>query len=121
MGGEFVTRVSVGTVIALVPVAVGGALGAGWPGAVGSLAGGLIALAAFRWIARGVSRAVSAGAHGGLALSGLAAGVRHLALFAALAVVLASGVAHPLALVAGLSVLPPMIIVFGLRATEMSA
>jgi len=121
MGAEFVKRVSLATLVALGPVVAGAALGAGRAGAIGSLAGGLIALAAFRWIARGVGRAVTSGAGGGLALSGLAVGVRHLALFGALAAVLASGAAHPLALVAGLSVLPPMIVVFGLRATEPSS
>lgn len=116
MGSEFVKHVSLATLIVLGPVAAGGAWVAGWPGAVGSLAGGLIALSGFRWIASGVTRAVVTGSRGGLALSSLAVGARHLVLFAALAAVLGSGAAHPLALIVGLSVLPPLVIAFGLRA-----
>ena len=118
MSGEFVGRVSRVLLVALGPVAVGGGLVAGWPGAVGSLAGGLISLGSFRWVASGVARASAPAAGGGLALSALGAGVRHLALFGALAIVLGTGVAHPLALVAGLSVLPPVLIALGLFETR---
>ena len=104
--------------IALLPVAVcGGQLG-GWPGALGSLAGGLISLGSFRWLASGVARAGAPAARAGMAVSALGVGVRHLALFGALAAVLGTGVAHPLALVAGLSVLPPVLIALGLVETR---
>ena len=115
MGGEFTTRVSRAMLIALAPLAAGGAALAGWPGTVGSLAGALISLNSFRWIARGISRTATAGADAGLALSALAVGIRHLAAFSALALLLSSGVAHPVALLVGLSVLPPIIILLGLR------
>jgi ATP synthase I subunit len=117
MTSEFVRRVSVAMLVALGPLAACAALLAGWPGAVGVLAGGLVSLGSFRWIADGVARAAAPGAHGRLGVSALAVGARHLALFGALAAVLWSGAAHPLALFAGLSVLPPLLIAFGLVDT----
>jgi ATP synthase I chain len=114
MSGEFVGRVSRATLAALGPLAACAAFLGGWPGAVGILAGGLVSLGSFRWIARGVARVAAPGASGGLGASALAVGARHLALFGALAAVLGSGSAHPLALFAGLSVLPPLLIAFGL-------
>jgi hypothetical protein len=114
MSGEFVRRVSRATLVALGPLAACAALLAGWPGAVGILAGGFLSLGSFRWIASGVARAPAPGASGGLGVSALAVSARHLALFGALAAVLGSGSAHPLALFAGLSVLPPLLIAFGL-------
>src|SRR5881628_2610566 len=114
MGAEFVGRVSRAMLIALAPVATGGGLLGGWRGALGGLAGGLISLGSFRWIARGVARGSAFPAGGGLALS--AVGVRHLALFGALVIVLWSGAAHPVALLAGLSLLPPIVIALGLSA-----
>ncbi len=119
MSGEFVGRVSRVLLVALAPVAACGGLLAGWRGAVGSLAGGLISLGSFRWVASGVARASMPTARGGLALSALAVGARHLALFAALAVVLWSGAAHPVAVLAGLSVLPPILIALGLFETRV--
>jgi hypothetical protein len=119
MSSEFVGRVSQAMLMALAPVAACGGLLAGWRGAVGSLAGGLISLGSFRWIATGVTRA-SAFPGGGLALSALAVGLRHLALFSALALVLWSGAAHPVALLAGLSLLPPIIIALGLYASRLA-
>ncbi len=120
MSSEFVGRVSRAMLIALAPVAACAGLLAGWPGAVGGLAGGLISLGSFRWIASGVARGSAPGARGGLALSALAVGVRHVVLFGALALVLGSGAAHPVALLVGLCVLPPIVIVLGLRGTEVA-
>jgi len=119
MGAEFVGRVSRAMLIALAPVATGGGLLGGWRGALGGLAGGLISLGSFRWIASGVARGSAFPAGGGLALSALAVGVRHLALFGALALVLWSGAAHPVAFLAGLSLLPPIVIALGLSATRL--
>jgi len=114
MGSEFVGQVSRTMLVALAPLAVGCGVFAGWPGAIGGVAGALISLVSFRWIASGVMR--SAG--GVLVFSALAVGVRHLALFGALALVLWSGAAHPMALVAGLSLLPPIIVARGLSAAR---
>jgi len=92
---------------------------AGWLGgstaALGVLAGGALAVVNFRWLA---ARAVasSAGVAGGAWLVG--AGLRLAAFAAACAVLLALEWAHPVALLAGLSVLPCAVIVEGLRAAS---
>src|SRR6266446_2571395 len=67
----------------------------GLDGALGAAAGAGIALGNFRWLG---SPARS--------LWSLAAGLRLAAVVAALGVVVASGHAHPLAIVAGVSVIP---------------
>ena len=110
MGAEFVALVSRTMLVALTPLAVCCGLVAGWPGAVGGLTGGLVSLGSFRGIASGVVRPME----GGLAFSALAVGVRHLAAFGVLALVLWSGAAHPMALVTGLSLLPPVVVARGL-------
>jgi hypothetical protein len=118
MGGRFVEHVSGAMLIALVPLVVVGGLIAGWRGAAGGLAGGLISLASFRWIARGVSGLI--GGSGGRFGSALGVGMRHLVLFGALAAVLGSGAAHPGTLLAGLSVLPPVLIAVGLFESRLA-
>ena len=71
----------------------------------------------FRWLAaRAVAVASSAGVAGGAWLVG--AGLRLAAFAAACAVLLALEWAHPVALLAGLSVLPCAVIVEGLRAAS---
>jgi hypothetical protein len=113
MSGEFVGRVTRVMLVALGSLAAGAAVSAGWPGAVGILAGGLVSLGSFRWIAAVVVRASVPGG-GGSGLWALAVAGRHLLLFGALAVIVGSGAAHPVALFAGLSVLPPLLIALGL-------
>ena len=120
MSSEFVRRVSRAMLLALAAVAAGAGLMAGWPAVVGGLAGGLISLGSFRWIARGVARASAFPAGRGLAFSALAVGGRHIVLFGALAVVLWSGAAHPVALLAGMSLLPPIVIALGLSETRLA-
>ena len=70
-------------------------------------------------IARGVARVSMVPAGRGLALSALGVGGRHIILFGTLAVVLGSGAADPIALMAGVSVLPPIIIALGLSGTRL--
>jgi hypothetical protein len=120
MGREFVGRVSRAMLVAVAAVAACAGLVAGWPAAVGAGAGGLISLGSFRWIASGVVRASAFSAGRGLALSALAVGARHLVLFGVLGLVLWSGVAHPVALLAGMSLLPPIVIAVGLTATRVA-
>src|SRR5918996_5837967 len=108
--GEVTARVTAAT-CALVALL---AAPAGWLGgptaALGVLAGGALAVANFRWL---VARAVasSAGVAGGTWLVG--AGLRLGAFAAACAGLLGLEWAHPLALLAGLSVLPCAVIVAG--------
>src|SRR2546428_1478835 len=94
---------------------------AGWLGgptaALGVLAGGALAVVNFRWLAaRAVVVASSAGVAGGAWLLG--ARLRLAAFAAACAVLLALQWAHPVALLARLSVLPCAVIVEGLRAAS---
>jgi len=119
MGRDLVGRVSLGVVVLLAPVILAGGVLAGWPGALGAVAGGLISLASFTWIGRGVRSSAKLFA-GGRAhpLWALGLGLRYVLLFGAVALLLGYGVVHPLALVAGLSILPPVLIAFGLRAAS---
>jgi len=114
-----VKRVTGTMLLALVAVTICGGIIAGRPAALGTLAGGLIALGSFRWVARGVAGASMSLAGRGIAFSGLAVGVRHVVLFSALAFVLWSGAAHPVAVLVGLSLLPPVVIALGLSAARL--
>jgi hypothetical protein len=119
MGSDLVWRVSrtVGVLLALAVIAAGAL--AGWRGALGALAGGALSLASLHWIARGVTSAAGFFA-GGRAhpLWLFALGLRYVALFGAVALLLWSGVVHPLALMGGLSILPPVLIAAGLRSAR---
>jgi len=92
---------------------------AGVEGAVGVAGGGAVALLNFRWLALSVANVgalVRDGGSGGVALRG--AWLRHLSTVGALGLLLGSGWTHPLAVIAGLSVLPPILIAQGLRAAR---
>ena len=92
----------------------------GLDGALGAAAGAGIAVGNFRWLA---SRAQATGGDGSPArpLWSLAAGLRLAAVVVALGVVVASGHAHPLAIVAGVSVIPIVVVVHGLRGAREGA
>ena len=90
---------------------------AGLDGALGAAAGAGIAVGNFRWLASRVTAGLDAGS-AVRALWTLGAVLRLGALAAAVALVLVSGYAHPLAVVAGLSVLPVAVVVHGLRAAR---
>ena len=120
MAADLVGRVSRTVLVLLLPVAVASAMIAGWSGGLGALSGGLISLASLNWIARGM------GSTGGFFAGGrrhplwaFSLGLRYVVLFGALGLLLGSGAAHPIALVGGLSVLPPVLVVLGLRAARM--
>jgi hypothetical protein len=119
MGLELVQRVSKTVLVVLVPTCLAGGVLLGWPGVLGALAGGLISLASLHWIARGVRSAAGFFA-GGRAhpLWVLGLGLRYVLLFGAVGLLLVSGAVHPVALMGGLSILPPVLIVLGLRATR---
>jgi ATP synthase I chain len=122
MGLELVARVSRTSLVLLVPVALIGAWIGGASAALGAVAGGLLSLASFHWLSRGVRNA-GAFLGGGRThpLWMIALGLRYTALFGVIALLLATGIAHPMGLVAGLSVLPPVVIFFGLRAARATA
>lgn len=93
---------------------------AGWIGGatagVGVLAGGAIAIVNFRWLTSRLAAVLAGDAAGRVA--GLALGLRLLGVGAAVAGLLLSGAAHPVALVVGLTVLPCDLIARGLRSAE---
>ena len=94
---------------------------AGWDVATGVLGGSLVALLNFRWLCRDVSRATALAAGGGAGprrIAGL--GVRQMASFAALALLVTTGWAHPVGLAAGLALLPPVLFAEGIRAARGS-
>src|SRR5918996_681273 len=85
------------------------------PAALGLMAAGALSALNFRWLTRGALWAMG-GARPSW-LWGLASGARLLLLMAALALLFASGV-HPVAVVAGLGVLPAVLVVGGLRGAR---
>ena len=110
---ELVSRVTLLTLLAILTVTAAAGLVAGITGATGAAAGGAIALLNFRWLARGAASVVQEGRGRRLGLA--AVSLRYLATFCALALVLSTGWAHPLAVVVGLSVLPPVLIAHGFK------
>ena len=111
---SFVTRATIETSAVVVVLAVLAA-GVGGPSAgLGILAGGVLAVANLWWLARRLVTA-SAGTPAGWPLGAM---VRLAAAGAAIAVILATGLAHPVGVVAGLTVLPCVLVVRGLAAAR---
>ena len=110
---DLTTSVTRRTVAAVVVLMVAGGWLGGVPGAAGVLAGGALALGSFRWLAARV-RAVTADAamsSGWVAVTGL----RLAAVAALAALAFAAGWVHPIALLAGYTVLPVALVTQGLR------
>ena len=95
------------------------ALAAGWLGgsasAVGAAAGVALALGNFRWLVSRVGASTGT-PDAARALWSVAAGLRFIAFGGLCAALLASGWAHPVALVVGLTALPGTLLGHGLRA-----
>lgn len=113
MAPDLVTRVSRTTLAVAVLAAAGGALLAGLPGALGVLAGALISIASFRWLARAAAQpaALFGGGHP-RSIWVLGLGLRYLVLFGIIVVLLRTGL-HPVGVMAGLAVLPPTLLALG--------
>jgi hypothetical protein len=93
--------------LSIVAAAIGGA-----SAALGVAGGALITLLNFRWMARDAIRATTgSGRLGGI-------GLRKLGALAALGGLVVSGWTHPVAVAAGLLVLPPVLVAQGLRAAR---
>jgi hypothetical protein len=119
-GSDLTSRVSREACVLGVALTAPAAWLGGVDGALGAAAGAGIAVANFRWLASRVSatlRAASAQRPGGA----LAAVLRLAALAAAVALLLASGHANPIAIVVGLSVIPITVVVEGLRTVRDDA
>ncbi len=119
MGPELVARVSWLSLMLLVPVSLASAWIGGATSVIGTVAGGLLSLGSLYWVSRGVRNA------GGFLAGGrshkrwvIALGLRYAVLFGVVALLLGTGAAHPMGLAAGLSVLPPVVIILGLRAAR---
>jgi hypothetical protein len=118
MSRDLVRRVVISCAALLVPLSIAGALLAGRAALLGILVGGGVTLGNLLWLSYGSGRV--SGLSRGRPLWFLSLGLRYLALFAALALCLWSGWVHPLALIVGLSVLPPVLIIQGLRVARRS-
>lgn len=106
---------AVGAALALAAAWLGGAAGA-----IGAAAGVALALGNFHWLVARVRTSVGT-ADVARSLWSMAAGLRFLALGALCAALLASGWAHPVALVAGLTALPCALVGHGLRAARQES
>ena len=111
---DFVKRTSVDTAVSVGVVSLGVLVFGSGPAAIGVLAGGVLALANLWWLAR---RAVAATQAPAMAWS-LGTVLRFAAVGGAVALVLGTGAAHPLGVVAGLTVLPFALIARGLAAAR---
>src|SRR5439155_19975268 len=98
--GELTARVTLDTSAAVSALAAVGAFLGGAPVAVGTLAGGALAVVNFRWLAARAAAATAARSTGSVAWL-IGAGLRFTACMAACALLLSTGWAHPVALMAG--------------------
>jgi len=114
---ELTTRVTLDTCAAVLVLAAlaGWLLGA--PSGVGVLAGGALAVVNFRWLVIRTSVAMTTGSTSAAAWI-IGAGLRFAACAAACGALLAYGWAHPIALVAGFTVLPCDLIARGLASAR---
>ena len=115
------------TRITITSAVLGGALAlaAGWlggaPGVLGIAAGAALALGDFWWLAARIGALLSPDAEWGGSGWMVATGLRFIALTAGAALVLVTGVVHPVALVIGFTVLPVVLVAQGLRAAREGA
>jgi hypothetical protein len=118
MTSELRLRVTRETTIAIVALALPATWLGGVSGGLGVLAAGLLNLGNFWWLSRAASASSGAAGARRRELAGwiAAAAARFTVLFAAFAALCASGYAHPVAVVVGLTVLPCALIARGLRA-----
>ena len=117
---ELKARVTVATCAGAVVMALTLAWLAGPAAALGILAGGALAVVNFRWLA---ARADVAAAAPGLAgaVWYVGAALRFALVAAVAGLLFASGWAHPVALLAGFTVLPCALVVLGLHAARQEA
>ena len=111
----FVLRVALDSAVALGVLALGAAWLAGSTAGVGMLAGGGLAVGNLWWLGRRAAAATASD----LARWPLVAVIRFTVVGLAAALVLASGLAHPVALVVGLTVLPCAIVARGLKIARV--
>src|SRR5688500_2142512 len=107
VNGVMVAGLGATALLSIIAAAIAG------PGAALGVAGGaVITLLNFRWLARDAIRATT----GSGRLTGI--GLRKLGALAALGALIVSGWTDPVAVAAGLLVLPPVLVAQGLRAAR---
>ena len=112
MATELAKRVIVTGLVVTLPLAVAAAILFGPGAAAGVIGGALVALLNFGGLAREAVQATGNGRRR------LRLGLRQLAVFATLGGLLVSDWTHPVAVAAGLLVLPPVLVVQGLHAAR---
>ncbi len=119
MGSELIRHIAAASSAWLLPLTLAGFIAAGLPGGLGVLAGGAVSLGDLWLLARGSDRTLGLFAERRVPpVWVLSLGLRHLALFGLLGLLLWSGGIHPVALLAGLSILPPALIAHALRGSR---
>src|SRR5215475_12491896 len=112
---ELSTRVTIESGVACAAVALLAFVGWGATAGAGVAVAGTLTIVNFRWLARGAAAAAAAGERDSrLAAWALAAAGRFAVLVVAFALLFASGWVHPIAVVAGLAVLPCALVARGL-------
>jgi hypothetical protein len=112
MAAELVNRVTLTGLSGAALLSIGAAMIWGASAALGVAGGALITLLNFRWLASDAIRATTG--EGRLSVLGL----RKIAALLALGGLVAGGFTHPVAVAAGLLVLPPVLVAHGLRAAR---
>ena len=119
MPGDLSARVTMSGLSAVLALTAAAGWIAGAQGAAGVAGGGAVALVNFRWLARSVaSIAARAGEDRTAVVGWRRTWLRHLLTVGALGLLLGGGWAHPLAVILGLSVLPPVLVAQGLFAAR---
>ena len=118
---ELKTRITITSAALGGVLALAGAFFGGVPVLLGVAAGGMLALGDFWGLAARVGVLLSPEAVWGGSGWLLATGLRFVALTAGAALVLVTGVVHPVALVIGFTVLPVVLVAQGLRAAREGA
>ena len=117
-------RVTLDTCVAAAALAAPAAWIGGAPAGLGVLAGGALAVVNFRWLVARAAAATGATAGTGKAAASawiVGSGLRFGASLAACTLLLATGWAHPIALLVGFTLLPCDLIVRGLAAARAEA
>ena len=112
MATELAKRVMVTGLVVTLPMALAGTILFGAGAGAGVVGGALVALLNFGGLAREAVRATDSGRRR------LRLGLRQLAVFATLGGLVVSDWTHPVAVAAGLMVLPPVRVAQGLRASR---
>ena len=112
----FLRRVTLETALAVALVAIGAMWLAGSTVGLGVIAGGVLVVGNLWWLASGVRSA--ARARTGPTRWALVAAMRLTVIAVACMLLFLSGLAHPIGVVVGLTVLPCALVVQGLRAAR---